>query len=158
MRKFSSIFLLTLAFIGVFSIGKCFASISEDQVSLGGISIGSSTEYVKSIYGYPDTEEVNYNHPLFTGRVDVYTYGNSFKITFADNQVVHIYTAANNGIGTPAGITVGMTSSTLTNVYGAADSIHNGNYFYHTSNNPYKGLLFITKNGKISSIACGYFD
>ena len=58
-----------------------------------------------------------------------YTYNDTFKVRFyhgADWWAGVVETTANNGIGTPAGVRVGMPASVLSNVYGATPSYNDG--------------------------------
>jgi len=115
MKKIFSIFLL-MAVMAVSSI--CYADISPSEVSLGGISPGTSKDYLVSVYGQPDD--------ILYGKygVETYVYGGTFSIRFGGTSpsAIWVETMGNNGIGTPSGITVGMRESELT-IYGIPQTI-----------------------------------
>ena len=86
-----------------------------------------------------------------------YTYNDTFKVRFyhgADWRAGVVETTANNGIGTPAGVRVGMPASVLSNVYGATPSYNDGGVTVKSyagwGDNRY--LVFRISNGKIKSI------
>ena len=104
MKKIFSIMLLAV-FLSVSAV--CSAQISPDEVALGGIKLGSKREYVESVYGQP-TNYINRNGGV------LYDYNGTFQIFFASGKYMSwMKTTANNGIGTPSGVKVGMSSSVL---------------------------------------------
>ena len=97
-----------IAFFAIFSFSTfAAAEISPSEVALGGIPLGASPEYLKSVYGEPTRYE--------TGNDSViYNYNDTFRVLFASGKYMYwLETTANNGIGTPSGIQVGMPESVL---------------------------------------------
>ena len=153
------VFMLTLM-----SVSVCFAAIPTSEIAIGGITVGSSADYVKSIYGEPDRITTTYNHALWRGKIDEYYYGDSFHIILSDDKVIWLGTTANNGLATPAGIRVGMKVSTLIDVYGNGKAHRDryGNicdYYYRSVKSEYSALKFgVDRNGIITAIYAGSFD
>lgn len=97
-----------IAFFSIFSFSTfAVAEISLSEIALGGIPLGASPEYLKSVYGEPTRYE--------TGNDSViYNYNDTFRVLFASGKYMYwLKTTANNGIGTPSGIRVGMPESVL---------------------------------------------
>lgn len=109
MRK---IILATLLMI--FLTAECFAAkaIDTDRAALGGITIDSKTDYVKSIYGDPDKTRL-----LDDGSVEWY-YGDTFQIRFVDDRAVFVCSSGNNGLNTPDDVGVGMKGRRAKKVFG----------------------------------------
>lgn len=126
-----------------------FASIPDSEFSLGGITVGSSADYVKSLYGEPDKDSGVRPGP--DGNYYEYTYGSSLRIEFNanSNTVTGIFVMANNGFSTPAGITVGMDADVITQLYGTPFKNDRGIISYHEDG---KWIVFTTRNGKITEI------
>lgn len=93
----------------IVSISTVFAAIPDSEFAIGGITIGSSADYVQSIYGEPT--HISDKVPNAEGGYSYsYAYGSSFYIFFDANTnvVTGIFSTAINGLTTPAGLTVGM--------------------------------------------------
>ena len=120
-------------FVFVFALvmlsSTCFASMNAEyltSMSIGGIQIGSSEEYVKSIYGEP--KRIEYDRSLNGtnnqgSTAYTYIYGDTFKILFCGNNTIpmqagEIISTANNGIKTEAGLSVGDNESRIIALYG----------------------------------------
>lgn len=129
----------------------CFAKIPSSQFALGGITLGCDTSYVRNIYGAPNSvSTIKKGYRGF-----IYTYGSTFYIWFYDSgSSFLIGTKGNNGIATPAGITVGMNSSILWSIYGSPDKLSNGTFIYFGDNGEI--LVIGTKNNKIISMNIGW--
>ena len=75
----------------------CFAGMDANSLlsmSMGGVQIGSSEEYVRSIYGEPEriVYDKNLNGTNSRGRtVYMYIYGGTFKILFCGSSSVPMY-------------------------------------------------------------------
>lgn len=129
--------------------------INPAEVAIGGVQIGSSMDYVRSIYGEPTHVKNKSSVGPFGASVE-WTYGDSFKITFGDGQAYDVETSANNGIKTPAGFTVGQNIDLVLNYFGkdAADVTKDGSkkqYRFRCAS--YRGMSFVTdKHGKIQKI------
>lgn len=88
----------------IVSISTVFAAIPDSEFAIGGITIGSSADYVQAIYGEPT--HISDKVPNAEGGYSYsYAYGSSFYIFFDANTN---FSTANNGLTTPAGLTVGM--------------------------------------------------
>ena len=129
----------------------CFASMNAEyltSMAIGGVQIGSSEEYVKSIYGEPERIEYDQNLNGTNNQgstVYTYVYGGTFKILFCGNnaipmQVGEISSTANNGIKTEAGLTVGDNESRIKALYGA-DNLN----IYHEQDGVIKYVYTIGK-------------
>lgn len=144
MKKFFSVMLIAV-FLSVSAV--CAAQISQDEVALGGIKLGAKREYVESVYGQPTTR-INRNGGV------LYDYNGTFQIFFASGKFMYwMKTTANNGIGTPSGVKVGMDYSVLDR-YGEIyrkETEDGVTYYYYWA--PGRITLdFGVVNGKIISI------
>ena len=167
MRYFINLFFtsfFTINILLLFPI-SCSASIPPDEVALGGISYGSSVDYVREIYGSPERNIVNEKSPLFTGYLNRYYYGNSFSILFRNGSALRLETTAKNGIKTPSGISVGSDESLVIDAYGDCDEKRTAIYgkvvsrYYHIDDNKNIGLKFnFDSKGIVTSIYAGQFD
>ena len=135
--------------------GTAMASVPTSELSIGGIGIGSSGNYVRSVYGNPD------NIKLYDWG-ESWTYG-SFELVLEKNAVLSLRSTGNNGLATPAGLAVGMKYSDAYNLYGKADSQGNAqteivrhpkgcdyHYIYFSSNDML--MILYTKNNVIKTI------
>ena len=107
-------------------MSSCFAMVSTDQVAVGGVGPGCTTDYVESVYGPPTYSQ---SVSADTGEQFLeYDYEGHFLVGFntADSQVSYV-TSTGDNLKTPAGITVGMTADALTPAYGPADNTYNYN-------------------------------
>ena len=147
-------FLLFLICILSLNGSICSAAkvFNADQAAIGGISVGSSTEYIKSIYGEPNSIHVDEN----TQDTDTQTwyYGDTFLIDFVNGIASCVVTSGSNGLATPAGVSVGMKKKTMKSKYGSPKTTEKyGNraiYTYQTDNGV--GMVFIVRDGIISEI------
>lgn len=139
---FSLCLLLGLSFPAVLAL-------SPAQFYLGGITVGSTADYVRSIYGQPTVSNPVKQGP--DGYFYSYQYGSSVQIAFDanSNRVTAVYSTANNGFATPAGLTVGMDAAAISRLYGTPDKEDRGTISYHIEG---KWLVFNTHNGKITEI------
>lgn len=143
-------YLLLVCTLLMLSFSTAFASIPDSEFSLGGITVGVTSDYVKSIYGEPD--KISAVQPgMFGYYYYTYFYGNSLIMSFYANSdtLSAIYVRGNNGFSTPAGITVGMDADIITEKYGQPSKIDQNVISYHEGN---KWLVFVTQNGKIIEI------
>ncbi len=142
-------FLFVLICIFGLNISMCSAKIlNADQAAIGGITIGSNENYIKSIYGEPN------NIFKREGNAQSWFYGDSFIIDFVDGKVSSIISSGANGLSTPDGISVGMTKKSLKTKYGNPN--HSENYkkrsiqTYEIDENI--KMIFVIKNKTISEI------
>lgn len=101
--------ILSIFSLLIVSISTVFAAIPDSEFAIGGVTIGSSADYVQSIYGEPT--HISDKVPNAEGGYSYsYAYGSSFYIFFDANTnvVTGIFSTAINGLTTPAGLTVGM--------------------------------------------------
>ena len=126
-----------------------FASIPDSEFSLGCITVGSSADYVKSLYGEPDKDSGIRIGP--DGKYYEYIYGSSLRIEFDANYntITGVYVTANNGFSTPAGITVGMNAHVITKLQCEPFKNDREILSYHEDG---KWIVFTTRNGKITEI------
>lgn len=157
------LFLLLFTVMPISSICSA-SSLPLSEISIGGIPYRASADYVKSIYGEPDKLTTSDGSAIYAGVFQTYIYGNTFKVEIGGNQVIHVSTTANNGLGTPAGVTVGMDKKILESLYGLPKNVirdknHNTiGYYYRSEQSDYIGLRFEIRNGKITAIYAGDFD
>lgn len=151
------IWIFSMIMMGLISVcsaaPKQYPTVSIEEITLGGISIGSKQSYVRSVYGEP-TEVERSNHSGPFGVTSKWVYGDSFILHFAsDGWVYAMETNANNGIKTKSGFAVGQNISRVLNYFGDAVE-HNGSY-YTVRANFYTSMSFKTDyRGKIISISC----
>lgn len=110
MRK-----IMLAALLMMFLTADCFAAtkvIDTDRAALGGITLGSKTEYVKSIYGEPDKIRTRDDDSI------EWYYGDSFQIRFVDNVAVFVCSTGNNGLNTPDDVGVGMKGRRAKKIFG----------------------------------------
>ena len=90
--------------------------------------------------------------------MDLWTYGNSFEITFVDRYTLYIDSTAKNGIKTPEGISVGDDIRKLYGIYGPAKKVTDSasHIYYNDSNDVY--MAFSVKNDKIIAIKILIFE
>jgi len=147
--------LLSTLFSLIMLVSTALASVPESELSIGGIGIGNSGGYVRSVYGNPD-EVKNYNWGA------IWRYG-SFKVILEKNKVISLESRGNNGLSTPAGVSVGMKMSNAYDLYGKADYQgssqtelirHPAGCDYHYTYNSSNSMLLIlyTKNDVIRAI------
>ena len=139
------VFLVVSLFI---TFNTCSANISQDEVALGGIKLGATPEYVKSVYGEPSSYINLPNNGI------IYNYNDTFKIYFANLKYMYwMETLSNNGIATPSGVAVGMNASIL-DKYGEIyykEKKENITYYAYWAPGRIV-LVFGVENGKIISI------
>lgn len=127
--------------------------MSMEQARIGGIGIGDSIDYVKSIYGEPTSVSKKGKNYLYDGLYSYnITYGDSFTLSVVENsdgteEVIDIDSTANNGLAMPCGIKVGSQIGEVYKNFGMpwrADSGKNINrhYVYRTQYSP--KVVFVT--------------
>lgn len=150
--------IVTLVSCMLFS-GMSFAKISNSRIGIGGITIGSTAEFVTKTYGQPQVSKRSFYGPY--GEYAYFTkYGDSFSVSYFENDgmVFLMSSTAQNGLKTPDGITVGDKASMLQRIYGTADLIQtdkSGEVHYWYLGDKNVKIIFHTKNGIITSISCG---
>ena len=141
-----------IMFIGTVMV--CSAQIAPERVALGGIQVGATMGYVKSIYGEPSWSESSFDR-MFGQTLTTHHYGETLSIVYTENgRVNDIRSTGNNGFATPDGVRVGMNVGALQKVYGQSDDVVNSSNtrFYAMQGAPYVGIRFDFKGGKITQI------
>lgn len=141
----------------ILTTGTAMASISDNEINLGGLTPTTSIEYMEGIYGVPDKVETKHSDGQ---NMHVYYYGNSVKvISFRKPITSIVQITANNGWATSAGVTVGMDKSVVTNIYGVPDSKYKGNngetVYEYRDTHAVSYLSFGIKKDKVSWISMG---
>lgn len=130
---------LTIIFAVMFSIIGFAHSMPSSELAVGGISLGSTLGYVKSVYGEPAQTE-NFSFPIGSSRMyrATYVYGPLLTISGRilsssppEEQEYAVYEVAlqANNLSTPSGITVGMPYSKVVALFGE------GKYYFDSSKN-----------------------
>lgn len=121
--------------------------MSMDQARIGGVGIGDSVDYVKSIYGEPTSVSQRGKNYLYDGLYSYsMTYGDSFKLSVVENsdgteEVIDVDSSANNGLAMPCGIKVGSSIGEAYKNFGMPWRTNSGkniehNYVYRTQYSP----------------------
>lgn len=150
--------LCLIAVVCLFPLSKAEATISDEQIAIGGITYKCPINYVLDKFGPPHRIESG-GYYWGANSLFVNTWSSAKGQT---NYVTEMRTSANNGIETPAGVIVGMKDTVLNQVYGQADMVidndRNG-FTVYIYNSPKSGsLAFRVKKGVIKSIEmAGFF-
>ncbi|MCI6231402.1 MAG: hypothetical protein MR630_02085 [Selenomonas sp.] len=141
------------------------AELTTAQSALGGITLGAPSSYVRSVYGEGIFSRTSTGYK--------YQYNGAFIQFFVDGgpaTVMSVDTWKNNGFATPAGVTVGMDSSILNELYGEADKVSYHpwhpyysdavkSYGYNVTGGDYQTLTFFVDNDeKINEIRLYWAD
>ena len=146
--------LLLLICILCLNISICSAAkvLNVDQAAIGGISIGSNTEYIKGIYGEPNSIRVDEESQ--DTETQTWYYGDTFLIDFVNGIASCVVTSGNNGLSTPAGVSVGMKKKVMKSKYGSPKAVKKyGNraiYTYQTESGV--DMVFVVRDDIISEI------
>lgn len=170
-------FLITLLFLLIFVIsqGTCQAMLNADRIAIGGITPYSKVSYVKGIYGNnPKSTTTSSNaQRIVYDNWGVIGVNNNYNSSVDSYSVVFIYAeqSAPKNFSTPDGVSVGMSATVLTQIYGRADKTETPNkydknlvkyYYYANQNFPdeknTRYLCFSVYKGKIQSIVCGGYS
>ena len=92
--------------------------LQNDEIALGGIMVGTPRSEVEAIYGAPTERSEPVKSAAMDEMMDTYTYGTSFQVIFVKDMAMFIISTANNGIATPAGVTVGDPADAVMRTYG----------------------------------------
>lgn len=151
IKAFIFIILLSLLVITITSnANPQQANISRADIAIGGINLGAEEIYVRNIYGEPNKTSYKEKGPF--GRTKIFQYGDSFFVTFSNNNgwhVLDVKSTGNNGLKTPVGFTVGMNLSDVRDYYGKGRG--DENHLAYTANQ-WCNIMFTAKNGKITEI------
>ncbi|SHL06304.1 hypothetical protein SAMN05216582_13810 [Selenomonas ruminantium] len=129
-----------------------YASVTPQQVALGGIEPGMSLEQAKSLGGeviYADYEKTLFKNGLIV------------KVDDKRPDIVEEIVLKTGEVKTPAGITLGMSADKLNDAYGQADKVEvdrdDTEYKYRTADGR-KEIEFTVKDGVIAKISCELRD
>ena len=133
---------------GQFSL--CSAAMSQAQMFLGGITVGTSYSEMVKMYGAP-IQVADHAEDNYTCR-----YGNSVAIGYNKfaNKIQSVTVSANNGWATPDGLAVGMKISAAQDLYGTPDYTKSGTnktaHCYFSGNRRFGFIVvFDNESGKI---------
>ncbi len=128
----------------------CWA-ITAEQIALGGVTLGCTSDYVVGIYGRPDS--VTHSNNPDHGPTTTYKYGDSLSVTFRnhDGIAVSVVSSGNNGLVTPDGIKVGSSVSDVYAIYGVSQRASNKSIFYIAPNSG-KSITFVVSGNNVSEI------
>lgn len=159
MRKTIFVFFTTLLISAAFLLGPkmCVAAHPEGEAALGGITLGSTVSYVESVYGQPRGYRTIQG---VAGPLKASVYGGSFLVGYYKGIVQEVITTANNGIKTPAGLTVGMSERHLLATYPAKPGYYSdtmvNKYSYVFTNGQYLDVEVNKETRKVSYIRLRY--
>ena len=148
-KKFLAAFLGAMMMTGAI----CSATVSHNQIEIGGIKYGATIDEVKSILGSPDKISTKTKH---YGEKIEYHYGD-LEVKFINGKVSEIEMDDHSNFKTAAGIGIGSTIADVERAYGRADSVHKDKYIYFTADKSLR-LVFEIKNGVVHEIKCGDID
>ena len=139
---------------GSFSVSEFtpVAQAAQADLSLGGVSIGTSMATVRNIYGEPGYKEQLHQGGPF-GNYVTWVYGGTFKIDFDgdDHKVFNIETTANNGIKLSGKIGVGDNIALAQRNYPSLKKVSSSQYRLD------KGWIYVmfdvNNNNKIKKIS-----
>ena len=132
----------------------CAASVSSDQISVGGIYYGESLDEVKAVYGTP-TETKYRQSQHYDGQAVEYEFGEDLEVTLVNGTVRNVEVSGHSSLVTPAGVRVGMSKSELYRIYGEPDMIRGDKLVYRCDSDANLGLVFEMSNGQIEEIEAG---
>ena len=114
------LFYLVLMLVIIFCFSVCQASISDDKMNAGGVSIGQSISEVKSKLGKPVSVEKYGEGNIAYNYVDDKT---CFRIYFYHRLVNMIKVSGDNGIATSDGIKIGTPMNEVIKILGEPDYV-----------------------------------
>ena len=142
MKKIITIFSMMILFIFPQYVN---ATIGEDEVALGGLSVRSDISTAVNIYGQPDRKNGQ-----------SYYWGNGFEVRADNNNRINwIETTADNGISTPSNLKVGSSVNDLYRIYGRPDNSWvelQGSAYVYQYEGGWNTLIFTAQNDKIIKI------
>lgn len=117
--------LVTLLVLGCTSV--CFAFIPESDVAIGGITLSSTEDYVKGIYGQGQYSErhqdEHVNHWIIYDSVKNKSRYYSLEVGINVEGTVSDVDCAEANLATPAGFQVGMNYAAVQQIYGRPNEI-----------------------------------
>ncbi len=136
------------------------AKISASRMALGGITPGSTEDYLLKTYGPPKSVEKSYS-PTRKDAVREYNYGDSFFVTVQEGTRSVIWLMSqerHNDIATPDGIKVGSTLDDVLRAYGEPDLRQidgDVDYLWYMADGTENRLVFRVSFSRVVGITCG---
>ena len=154
MRRYLSLGLMVATFLICTVCAARPAALPDSEASLGGVTLGANMSYVESIYGSPSDSK--WTKDTFGNRVLQHKYGNGFYILESryggKSYINELYSTANNGLGTPMGIAVGVSEDSVFGIYGEGKPVKTENgvrsYVYTTVHGMHVDLKTKKVNGE----------
>lgn len=141
--------------------GTAEARIDSSRMALGGITVGSTEEYVRETYGPPASAARSFS-PEQNQYVKEYSYGDSFFVTVLEDTGTVLWLMSrerHNNIATPDGIMVGSTLNEVLHVYGEPDLRQidgDSDYLWYFADDGEEGRLVVQVSfGRVVGITCG---
>lgn len=125
----AKIFLMICAVLLLLPYSTVNAKLTVDQIAIGGITYKSSLDYIIGIYGEPDSIKGGSTYCWGDNSLEVYTWDGAHG---QQNYATEIRCKKNNGLTTPAGISVGSHVLEMYDVYGTPDYEQGENYFNYS--------------------------
>ncbi len=131
-------------------------ALNDDEIAIGGVSPGASVEYVKGIYGAPDSASESITKSGETW--EIWKYGDSFELRWYKGEkepwLFILSSTAANGLATPKGIKVGSRASEVLEKYGEPFTKNSTRLWYKGKNDC--DFIFDISNGVVTRIAAGW--
>lgn len=141
--------------------GIAEAELAPERLSLGGITVGSTEDYLNAVYfDSPKTVTRAVDKVQNIG-VREYNYGGSFYVTVREDTgaVLRLFSIGrHNNIATKDGITVGSTMQDVITAYGYPDLRQidgESDYYWYFGEEKKVNLVIRLSYGKVASIAVG---
>ena len=150
MKKFLSVL---CGAVMTFSAANCSATVPNDEIAIGGVRPGVTTNELINLKGQPLSKNYDGDEWIYDG----------FKVEFdkdAPNFVEEIKTRE-NAYPTPGGVFVGYGADILTKIYGTADKVktkYNATVYTYYSSDYSREMKFKVINGAIVEIICELND
>ena len=119
--KFGRLIATLMFTIFILTAGNCQATMPRSEIFLGSLTVGSTVDEMKRIYGEPQKGYTwGYENAEYMA-----IYGNNVMVNSFNfrSKVMAIHITANNGWRTPAGISVGTNIQRVFDLYGQPDYI-----------------------------------
>ena len=160
---FKKFFIATVFFVLAVTQINFANAMSYGEMFLGSLTIGSSIDEMKRIYGEPTSKEGGIENLASC------SYGNHVGIAYNNftKKIYSVTISANNGWKTPSGLAVGDNISKALDLCGNPDYTKVGNFktaycYFHESYNTYTNknvkdfgfiILFNKESGKILELS-----
>lgn len=136
MRHLLRCILLMIMVMG-FSVSVCSAGMPRGDIAIGGVTVGTSLDYVEQIYGKPTASYYGEGDYMY-GKTIIYNYNQMFVVYAASkgnqNRKIFSIICREKGLSTPGGLAVGMKFAIAKKIYGSPLSVNK-----NTTVNPVDG-------------------